>query len=97
MTPLTIRVCLIISGCATMNPSRIPGDTVFDKLPSGLPRLLSVGRLDLASEGLLLFTNDGALKRRLELPQTAWVRRYRVRAWGKGLKHAFEGGHDKDQ
>ena len=57
--------------------------TVFDKLPSGLPRLLTVGRLDLASEGLLLLTNDGALKRRLELPQTAWVRRYRVRAWGK--------------
>jgi len=65
--------------------------TVFDKLPSGLPRLLTVGRLDLASEGLLLLTNDGSLKRRLELPKTAWVRRYRVRAWGQVTQEALDG------
>jgi 23S rRNA pseudouridine2605 synthase len=57
--------------------------TVFDRLPTGLPRLMPVGRLDLASEGLLLLTNDGALKRRLELPATGWARRYRVRVFGR--------------
>jgi 23S rRNA pseudouridine2605 synthase len=57
-------------------------DTVFAHLPPDLPRVVSVGRLDLSSEGLLLLTNDGALKRRLELPSTGWVRRYRVRARG---------------
>lgn len=57
--------------------------TVFENLPSGLPRLISVGRLDLNSEGLLLLTNDGELARRLELPATGWVRRYRVRVNGK--------------
>jgi 23S rRNA pseudouridine2605 synthase len=56
--------------------------TVFDKLPSGLPRVISVGRLDLNSEGLLLLTNDGALARKLELPATGWVRRYRARVHG---------------
>ena len=56
--------------------------TVFDKLPPGLPRVVSVGRLDLNSEGLLLLTNDGALARQLELPANAWIRRYRVRAFG---------------
>jgi 23S rRNA pseudouridine2605 synthase len=57
-------------------------DTVFAHLPAGMPRVVSVGRLDLNSEGLLLLTNDGALKRRLELPATGWVRKYRVRAHG---------------
>src|SRR5262245_30212087 len=57
--------------------------TVFDKLPPGLPRVISVGRLDLNSEGLLLLTNDGALARKLELPATGWIRRYRVRAHGR--------------
>jgi 23S rRNA pseudouridine2605 synthase len=57
--------------------------TVFENLPAGLPRLISVGRLDLNSEGLLLLTNDGELARRLELPATGWVRRYRVRVNGK--------------
>lgn len=56
--------------------------TVFDRLPPDLPRVMSVGRLDLNSEGLLLLTNDGALKRRLELPSTGWLRRYRVRVRG---------------
>jgi 23S rRNA pseudouridine2605 synthase len=57
--------------------------TLFDALPRNLPRLLSVGRLDIGSEGLLLLTNDGGLARVLELPATAWLRRYRVRAHGR--------------
>ena len=56
--------------------------TVFQRLPPGLPRLVSVGRLDLNSEGLLLLTNDGGLARRLELPANGWIRRYRVRVHG---------------
>jgi 23S rRNA pseudouridine2605 synthase len=56
--------------------------TIFGALPKNLPRLISVGRLDLNTEGLLLLTNDGELARTLELPQTAWLRRYRVRALG---------------
>ena len=57
--------------------------TVFAALPADLPRVVSVGRLDLNSEGLLLLTNDGALARRLELPDNAWIRRYRVRVHGE--------------
>ena len=56
--------------------------TVFQRLPADLPRVVSVGRLDLNSEGLLLLTNDGALARRLELPSSGWQRRYRVRIHG---------------
>jgi 23S rRNA pseudouridine2605 synthase len=56
--------------------------TVFEKLPSTMVRVISIGRLDLNSEGLLLLTNDGELARRLELPSTGWVRRYRVRVRG---------------
>jgi len=56
--------------------------TVFDRLPGDLPRVMPVGRLDISSEGLLLLTNDGAVKRRLELPSTGWLRKYRVRVNG---------------
>lgn len=56
--------------------------TVFEKMPAGMPRVISVGRLDLNSEGLLLLTNDGALARQLELPSNEWIRRYRVRVHG---------------
>jgi 23S rRNA pseudouridine2605 synthase len=56
--------------------------TVFEALPPDLPRVVSVGRLDLNTEGLLLLTNDGELARHLELPSTGWLRRYRVRAHG---------------
>ena len=61
--------------------------TVFERLPPGLPRVMSVGRLDLNSEGLLLLTDDGGLKRQLELPANGWIRRYRARVWG----HVDEG------
>ena len=57
--------------------------TVFEKMPAGMPRVISVGRLDLNSEGLLLLTNDGALARQLELPANGWIRRYRVRVHGE--------------
>jgi 23S rRNA pseudouridine2605 synthase len=56
--------------------------TVFDNLPEDLPRVMSIGRLDINTEGLLLLTNDGGLSRVLELPETGWLRRYRVRAHG---------------
>jgi 23S rRNA pseudouridine2605 synthase len=64
--------------------------TIFGALPEGLPRLVSVGRLDINTEGLLLLTNDGALARVLELPATAWLRRYRVRAHGRVTPGALE-------
>src|SRR5215468_6714 len=57
--------------------------TIFGALPKNLPRLISVGRLDINTEGLLLLTNDGGLARELELPETGWLRRYRVRALGR--------------
>jgi 23S rRNA pseudouridine2605 synthase len=65
----------------TSDPQGRP--TIFGALPKDLPRLISVGRLDLSTEGLLLLTNDGGLARALELPATGWLRRYRVRAHGK--------------
>jgi 23S rRNA pseudouridine2605 synthase len=64
--------------------------TVFDSLPKDLPRVISIGRLDLNSEGLLLLTNDGALARKLELPSTGWIRRYRARVYGQVTPNMLE-------
>ncbi|ATQ44291.1 pseudouridine synthase [Caulobacter mirabilis] len=64
--------------------------TVFQNLPEGLPRVISIGRLDLNSEGLLLLTNDGELSRALEMPSAAWVRRYRVRAFGYATQERLD-------
>jgi len=69
-------------GLVSSNSDEKGRETVFDNLPPELPRVMSVGRLDLNSEGLLLLTNDGELKRRLELPSTGWLRKYRVRVNG---------------
>ncbi|MEL6686755.1 MAG: pseudouridine synthase [Pseudomonadota bacterium] len=70
-------------GLVTSHKDERDRRTVFDALPPELPRVISVGRLDLTSEGLLLLTNDGELARQLELPSTGWSRRYRARAYGK--------------
>jgi 23S rRNA pseudouridine2605 synthase len=64
--------------------------TVFEALPPELPRVVSVGRLDINTEGLLLLTTDGALARHLELPSTGWLRRYRVRAHGRVTQEALD-------
>ena len=69
-------------GLVTSESDEKGRETVFANLPPELPRVMSVGRLDLNSEGLLLLTNDGGLKRRLELPSTGWLRKYRVRVNG---------------
>jgi len=71
------------AGLLTSHSDPAGRPTVFDALPAGLPRVISVGRLDLATEGLLLLTNDGELSRALELPSTSLVRQYRARARGK--------------
>ena len=71
------------AGLVTTTRDELDRPTVFDALPEGLPRVMSIGRLDLSSEGLLLLTNDGGIKRRLELPSTGWLRRYRVRVKGR--------------
>lgn len=83
------------AGLITTHKDEKERDTVFANLPTGLPRVISVGRLDLNSEGLLLLTNDGELSRALELPQNGWSRRYRVRVHGfideKKLKSLEQG------
>ncbi|OYR07723.1 pseudouridine synthase [Brucella grignonensis] len=71
------------AGLVTTNRDPEGRPTVFEALPPEMPRVLSVGRLDINTEGLLLLTNDGGLSRVLELPSTGWLRRYRVRAHGK--------------
>ena len=72
-------------GLVTSESDEKGRDTVFDNLPEDMPRVMSVGRLDLNSEGLLLLTNDGEIKRRLELPSTGWLRKYRVRVNGNPM------------
>lgn len=69
-------------GLVTTHKDNQSRPTVFDNLPVGMPRVISVGRLDLNSEGLLLLTNNGELSRALELPQNGWSRRYKVRVHG---------------
>jgi 23S rRNA pseudouridine2605 synthase len=77
-------------GLVTTHKDPAGRPTVFDALPEGLPRLISVGRLDLNSEGLLLLTNDGQLARALEMPSTAIVRRYRARAHGRTTQERLD-------
>jgi 23S rRNA pseudouridine2605 synthase len=65
--------------------------TIFSTMPKHLPRVISVGRLDMNTEGLLLLTNDGGLARVLELPATGWLRRYRVRVYGRVTQETLDG------
>lgn len=81
-------------GLVTTHKDEEGRPTVFDALPPGLPRVISVGRLDLNSEGLLLLTNDGGLARELELPSTGWVRTYRVRVFGFVTQELLDGVKD---
>lgn len=78
------------TGLVTTTKDEQGRPTIFDDLPEDLPRVMSVGRLDINSEGLLLLTNDGGIKRRLELPSTGWLRRYRVRINGRPSDATFE-------
>ena len=77
-------------GCLTAERDPKGRPTIYDKLPKGLPRLIPVGRLDYMTEGLLLMTNDGELKRQLELPSTGVVRTYRARAFGTVTQDMLE-------
>ncbi|MCX7559074.1 pseudouridine synthase [Sulfitobacter sp. F26204] len=78
------------SGLVTTNRDEKGRGTIYDDLPADMPRVMSVGRLDLNSEGLLLLTNDGALKRKMELPSTGWLRRYRARVNGRPSDEILE-------
>lgn len=78
------------SGLVTTDRDEKGRATIYEKLPPEMPRVMSVGRLDLNSEGLLLLTNDGGLKRQLELPSTGWLRRYRVRVKGRPTEAMLE-------
>lgn len=77
-------------GLVTTNRDPAGRSTIFSVLPEDLPRVMTVGRLDINSEGLLLLTNDGGLARILELPSTGWLRRYRVRAHGRVEQAALD-------
>ncbi len=77
------------TGLVTTNRDEKGRPTIFDNLPEDMPRVMSVGRLDLNSEGLLLLTNDGGIKRKLELPSTGWLRKYRVRINGRPKDEDF--------
>jgi 23S rRNA pseudouridine2605 synthase len=77
------------SGLVTTTRDEKGRATIFDNLPGDMPRVMSVGRLDLNSEGLLLLTNDGGIKRKLELPSTGWLRKYRVRVNGRPKDEDF--------
>lgn len=77
-------------GLVTTNRDPEGRPTIFSALPAELPRVMTVGRLDINTEGLLLLTNDGGLARVLELPSTGWMRRYRVRAHGKVDEKALD-------
>ena len=79
------------AGLVTTHRDPAGRPTVFAHLPPGLPRVISVGRLDLNSEGLLLLTNDGEAARQLELPSNGWVRRYRARAFGRITQAELDG------
>ncbi len=78
------------TGLVTTTRDEKGRETIYDALPAEMPRVMSVGRLDLNSEGLLLLTNDGGIKRQLELPSTGWLRRYRVRVNGRPTDEALE-------
>ncbi|WP_435231985.1 pseudouridine synthase [Pseudopelagicola sp. nBUS_20] len=78
------------TGLVTSNKDEKGRDTIFDQLPDTLPRVMTIGRLDINSEGLLLLTNDGGVKRRLELPSTGWLRKYRVRINGRPTEGSFD-------
>lgn len=83
------------AGYITTHSDEKGRETIFDQLPSHLPRVISIGRLDMTSEGLILLTNDGELSRFIELPSTGWKRNYRVRAFGRfddDIKKKIEAG-----
>lgn len=79
------------AGLVTSHKDEKGRQTVFDNLPAGMPRVISVGRLDLNSEGVLILTNSGELSRKLELPSNGWSRRYKVKVHGKVDKAKLEG------
>ena len=90
--PAAARLFCFYKPAATLTAANDPKGraTIYDRLPPGLPRLMPVGRLDYNTEGLLLLTNDGELKRQLELPSSGVVRTYRARAFGDVTQDALE-------